>query len=114
MVSDVYLHPYSAAARYSQYKSNVFYTHFDVEDVANALTIANWIPLEFLPKLPVQSLSHGFGDTGVVEQGGSGTGDQTKAAPEGGDNNNNNNNNNNKSRDNKKLSGLPGLPTPAW
>ena len=86
----------------------MFYTHFDVEDVANAFTITNWIPLELLPKFPVESWSNGSGDTVVVEQGGSGPGDQTRTAPEGGDKNNNNTKS---TKDNKKL---PGLPTPPW
>ena len=33
-------------------KSNVFFSHFDVEDVGEAYTLTNWLPLDDVPKVP--------------------------------------------------------------
>ena len=36
----------------NQIKSNVFFSHFDVEDVGDAYTLNNWLHLDDVPKLP--------------------------------------------------------------
>lgn len=46
-----------AAGRYGGKSANHFYTHFDVEDIGEAFTISDWLPVDEIPLLAVKMRS---------------------------------------------------------
>ena len=47
-----------AAGRYGGGVANHFYQHFDVEDIGEAFTISDWLPVDEIPMLAVKMRSH--------------------------------------------------------